>query len=541
MVVADNSTGVIAESILTQELAKPLNFVLTKLLVSLLAALIAWRIWRFSILPFLHPDQPKEFPYWIPFLGHGRSFFLDSNGLLNRARSHFGEVKDPFTLTVFGTTFYVVTQVKHSAEIYRNTETLSFEDFVQGLMRINGNDENIIKAVYTALPTTKAGFPNPQGESLGQLAQRMHAHQLHPGENLVTLQKQVQGWLDSHLNLADLVAFPSAVTKSANSIEVPLYQWCSETFIQLGQDVYFGAKLAEIDPELPASFLIFDELIWKMLYQYPNFMSSDMTKPRTRVIESLNKYFKIPQSQRSDGTAWLINAMEDEMRAIGVHDENLAVIVFHLYLAINTNTRKTAFWVLSYLVHNPSLLAAYREETAAAFGPAGELIDPFLIQDPARCRLVDAVWHETLRMTGWAASVRLITADTVIGGKLMHKGNRVMVPHRLLHFDENVFGAEPHAFRPERWTQKADDESGISSLTRNPSWRPFGAGKTMCSGRFLARFSVTTFVATLIHRFDVQLVGNPPFPKADEGRPVLGTMSVKDGSDFKVRISLRGQ
>ncbi|KAI1345675.1 putative cytochrome p450 [Xylaria sp. FL0043] len=528
----------IADTILSREPASTLGFVWTRLLTWLLVVLVLWRTWRFSILPFLYPGQPKEFPYWIPC--HGQSFFLDSNGLLNRARSYFGDAKNPFALTVFGMTFYVVTQVKHSAEVYRNTETLSFEDFVQGLMRINGNEEKIIKTVYTALPTNKAGFPNPQGESLGQLAQRMHAHQLHPGENLVTLQKQVKNWLDRNLNLVYLAAYPSAVLKSARSMEVPLYQWCSETFIQMGQDVYFGAKLTQIDPELPAAFLAFDELIWKMLYQYPAFMSRDMTKPRSRVIASLNRYFQVPQDQRSDGTAWLINAMEDEMRAIGVSGENLAVVMFHLYLAINTNTRKTVFWLLSYLVHHPSLLAAYRDETAAAFGTTGELVDPFLIQDPARCRLVDAVWHETLRLTGWAASVRLIMADTVIGGKFMRKGNRVMVPHRLLHFDEDVFGAEPQAFRPERWMQKqADDGSGTSSLARNPSWRPFGAGKTMCSGRFLARFSVTTFAAVLLHRFDVQLVGNPPFPRADEGRPVLGTMSVKDGSDFKVVISLR--
>lgn len=48
------------------------------------------------------------------------------------------------------------------------------------------------------------------------------------------------------------------------------------------------------------------------------------------------------------------------------------------------------------------------------------------------------------------------------------------------------------------------------------------------------------FVVTLLHRFDVQLIGNPPFPKADKGRPVLGTVLVKDGSDFEVNISLRG-
>lgn len=248
-------------------------------------------------------------------------------------RNYLGDTKDPFALTAFGMTFYVVTQVKHSAEVYRNTETLSFEDFVQGLMRINGNDESIIKAVYTALPTDKAGFPNPQGESLGVLAQRMHAHQLQPGENLVTLQKQVQAWTNRHLSLADLASYPSAVSKGPTTIEVPLYQWCSEIFIQLGQDVYFGDTLSEIDPGLPAAFLAFDELIWKMLYQYPSSLSADMTTPRARVIASLDKYFRVPQSHRSDGCAWLINAMEDEMRAIGVDGYDLAVVVFHLYLA----------------------------------------------------------------------------------------------------------------------------------------------------------------------------------------------------------------
>ncbi|KAH8166194.1 hypothetical protein CIB48_g2040 [Xylaria polymorpha] len=73
----------------------------------------------------------------------------------------------------------------------------------------------------------------------------------------------------------------------------PGCNWCcSETFIQLGQDVYFG----------------------KIMYQYASFMSSFMTKPRMRAIISLDK---------------------DEMRAVGVNDEDLAVVVFHLYFAFD--------------------------------------------------------------------------------------------------------------------------------------------------------------------------------------------------------------
>ncbi|GAP88934.2 putative cytochrome P450 [Rosellinia necatrix] len=462
-------------------------------------------------------------------IGHAFAFFRDSNGLLAEARAYFNDTQDPFALTVLGRTFYVITQAKHSAEVYKNTEALSFEDFVQTLMKSNGNSDDVIKTMYSALSADKTGFPNPQGESLGVLAQKMHIYQLHPGNNLIVIQQRVQEWIDGKLAIDALGSSCPYGSRVGSSIELPLYQWCSDYFVKLGQNIYFGDILHSIDPELPATFLEFDEQIWKMLYSYPYYLSRDMSKARSRVIESLKKYFEVPQSQRRDQAAWLINAMEDEITALGIDDNNLAVLVFHLYFAINTNTRKTVFWLLTYLLHNPALLKAYTEETKPAFD-GSSLVDPLYIQDATKCPQVSAIWHETLRLSGWSASVRLIKQDTVIGGKLMRKGNRVLVPHRLLHFDTRTFGADTHEFHPERWLKRTD-------LWHSPSWRPFGGGKTMCSGRFLARFSVTTFVATLLQRFDIEIVGDPPFPRADEGRPVLGIMSIKDGEDFKVRLS----
>lgn len=32
----------------------------------LLAVLLSWRLWRFTITPWLYPNDPKELPYWIP-------------------------------------------------------------------------------------------------------------------------------------------------------------------------------------------------------------------------------------------------------------------------------------------------------------------------------------------------------------------------------------------------------------------------------------------------------------------------------------------
>ncbi|KAK8109452.1 cytochrome P450 [Apiospora kogelbergensis] len=83
--------------------------------------------------------------------------------------------------------------------------------------------------------------------------------------------------------------------------------------------------------------------------------------------------------QREGGAAWIINAMEYEMRVIGVDDKNIVIMGFRLYFA----------YMLTWLMRNPSWLAAFREETAAAFRGA-ELVDAALIQDAARCPRVNA-------------------------------------------------------------------------------------------------------------------------------------------------------
>ncbi len=190
--------------------------------------------------------------------------------------------------------------------------------------------------------------------------------------------------------------------------------------------------------------------------------------------------------------------------------------------------------MLTHLMRNPNYLAAFRAETAPAFR-GDDLVAVDYIQDATKCPQVDAIWHETLRLAGWAASVRLVTRDVMIGGKLMRKGNRVMVPHRVLHFDESIFGDAIDEWQPRRWL---DTEAG-RKLPSSPSWRPFGGGKTKCSGRFLAKYFVTAFVATLLHRYDIEMVGNPPMPQPDVGRPVLGIISVKEGQDYMVKITKR--
>lgn len=88
--------------------------------------------------------------------------------------------------------------------------------------------------------------------------------------------------------------------------------------------------------------------------------------------------------------------------------------------SINTNTRKTAFWMLTY--HNPSYIEPLRKETTAAFN-GDRLVDLGHIHK--NCPLLKSLWFETLRMASNATSVRLVNKDTIIGNKILRKGNRI--------------------------------------------------------------------------------------------------------------------
>ncbi|TAQ84949.1 hypothetical protein B7494_g6729 [Chlorociboria aeruginascens] len=509
------------------------QYALIRVAELLLLGLAIWRFWRFTLSPIIHPDNPKELPYWIPFFGHGLAFFHNSQTLLARASKHFGASKEPFALNVFGSKLYVISDPKQTNEVYKNLETLSFIEFVQTLFRTNGVSEAGIKAAYTDLPSDKSGFPNPQGKSLGgTLVRNMHTHQLAPGENLDKLEIRFLEYFQKHLTLPMMrkACAPYILAQDDSSVDVPLMRWCSEYFVRAGGLAYFGDMLGAVDPELAPTFIAFDDLSWQAIYQYPSFWSKLMRAKLDQTQRAFKKYFDIPQSQRT-GDAWFTKAMENELRAVGLDTNDIATILVTLHWAINTNTRKTAFWMLTYLLRNPSYIEPLRKETAAAFN--GEsFIDLEYLHD--KCPLLEGVWFETLRMASNAASVRLVKKDTIIGNKVLRKGNRIMIPYRLFHFDEAVYGDDIYSFKPERFANASAEK-----LTRGDSWRPFGGGKTMCSGRHVAKRATLMFAAIVLHKFDIEIVGDKKMPIPDLGRPVLGIMAVKDDDDYTVRVSER--
>lgn len=131
--------------------------------------------------------------------------------------------------------------------------------------------------------------------------------------------------------------------------------------------------------------------------------------------------------------------------------------------------------------------------------------------------------------------IREVAAQVSIGGKTLQPGRTLLMPYKQLHFDPAVFGPDAGAFDARRFLRN-------KSLLRSTSWRPFGGAATHCPGRFLARWEVYLFVATVLCRFDVKLAagpgqgGKPKFPRLDECIPSGGILSPVPGDDLFLEV-----
>jgi cytochrome P450 len=149
--------------------------------------------------------------------------------------------------------------------------------------------------------------------------------------------------------------------------------------------------------------------------------------------------------------------------------------------------------------------------------------------------LLEASFHETLRVTSVNSSARDIEAPVTVGNKGLQPGSRLLMPYRQLHFEESNFGPQPQEFNTDRFLKN-------EGLSRSANFRPFGGGSTLCSGRFIAKREVMAFVASVIHLYDLRLQNpNQPFPRMDETKPTLGIMDPLKGDDLVLVVSPRVQ
>jgi hypothetical protein len=299
---------------------------------TLLAALLSWRLWRFTIRPSFYPNEPKELPYWIPFIGHAVSFFRNFSEAAANGRKYFHPLREPFAMKVAGQTIYIATAPEDINAVWNSPKTMSMDPVTEEIFTWFGGSEHGLKSIFTAHEGAKYNEGNQKLLTPVQMVTELHHQQLFNGPRLEELMrsrmipimsKKLDFWTSS---------IPAIRTHSQDSFTVSLFDLCIESFIGGTTDAFFGPRFRQLQPNHVAAFESWEHCSWKFLFQMPDFLAKDMIKAKSTLLGGFANYYKSPHSERP-GSLFFIDALEDMLREAGLTEEDMACFTMMHYWA----------------------------------------------------------------------------------------------------------------------------------------------------------------------------------------------------------------
>ncbi|KAK8076349.1 cytochrome P450 3A19 [Apiospora phragmitis] len=195
------------------------------------------------------------------------------------------------------------------------------------------------------------------------------------------------------------------------------------------------------------------------------------------------------------------------------------------YQTTATTLAATFYHVLRYPDAYNRLCAELRTTLASEDDITGERL--------ARLPFLNACVRETLRLLPPAngKTAQRTAPEGTIAGLYIPAGTIVSADLYTIQRSPEHF-ADPAAFRPERWLEGA--EKGAEFAADDPAaYRPFLIGSRACIGRHMAQQSIRLIVASLLWRYDFELLDPAGFVwERDAGSSLIYT-------DYKVNVHVK--
>ncbi|KAF9459489.1 cytochrome P450 [Collybia nuda] len=221
-------------------------------------------------------------------------------------------------------------------------------------------------------------------------------------------------------------------------------------------------------------------------------------------IRELHEYpFEEVSKQMEEGTAkssFLSTHLEAYNRGEDDPQNTIADIkgaAGNIYCAAADTTSATLSMFLLAMIVNPESQKCAQKEIDAVVG-SGRLPE---FDDRASLPYLECMLHETLR---WNNAVplgipHLSLEDDVYEGMFIPKGSTIIANTRGMTLDENVY-RDPTAFNPARFLPKPE-----GNAEPYPDG-PFGFGRRICPGRYLADTSIWIAIVSILATLDITKV-----------------------------------
>lgn len=196
--------------------------------------------------------------------------------------------------------------------------------------------------------------------------------------------------------------------------------------------------------------------------------------------------------------------------------ELMYLMIALIFASVHTTTVNSV-WTLYVLASHPQYLNELHDEIKTVTGATGTDIKPEDITPDTVKRLVkvDSAVREMFRWRGDPFSVdHLVRKDTHLHGYLIPKGAIVTPAVYRVHRDEETFASSdeynPFRFVSEYTETDATNKGqfnmqGASAVRVDSDYLPFGIGRHVCPGRFIAVQEIKTVVALLVYKYHIEL------------------------------------
>lgn len=180
------------------------------------------------------------------------------------------------------------------------------------------------------------------------------------------------------------------------------------------------------------------------------------------------------------------------------HDTIIKSTCLQLLIAGVDTTSVTLTWALSLLLNNPKVLQTAQDEIDKHVGRE-RLVEE---SDLKNLVYLNAIIKETFRLYPpvFLSIPHESVEDCIVGGYNIPKGTRLLVNLWKMQRDPNIW-SNPEEFKPERFMTSQKD---IDLKGNHYELLPFGSGRRMCPGIYLALQALGLTLASLIQQFDLK-------------------------------------
>ncbi len=434
-------------------------------------------------------DEPKYIHSYIPFVGFGLEMFKDPIGFVRSLYVKYGKM---FVITLASKRWvYLYDEQTYLTKVLKSSD-LSIDEF-------------FIDFTTYGLGVSRQCLTS---EDIQQMQLKQY-HQYLVGDQLEILNKRVYDSLIKSMK-DDAKLIQDHQTKTANFFDL-----FGEFMLYAGSDGLFGqaftSEQRNATPNFYRLFQSFDEAFKLGVLRAP-FRTILYKSTFENRLKFVKRFFSL---KLNNGESNLTHAREELYRSDKYKhlftEYDIGALQAALLWAAVANTAPMSCWSVIDLFLHPEALEAVKQELKENIPSSSTLI--YDKETLAKLKILESCIYESMRRILNVVSTRQAMTNTTIEcldkTKVgLRKGDMLIYPAFLKHFDPNLFGSNPYEHQYDRFVKKPNQPKA-------PSVMLFGCGTHMCPGRYWAVNEIKTLVALIVQHMDIEFINMTEQDKAD--------------------------